>query len=107
VRPTAGDIRGVIRIDFAEGEACPLRDLPDSAGEQVHLVDGEAGSLADLVGNGEVGMCSTSISMWIRMRSNTEAHMRRRSTTAPRSILTTAMASRKRRVAEQRAAQAR
>jgi hypothetical protein len=44
----------VIRIDFAEGEACPLRDLPDSAGEQVQLVNGEAGGLADLVGNGEI-----------------------------------------------------
>lgn len=51
-----GDIGGVIRVDFAEGEACPSRDLADSAGEQVQLVNGEAGDLADLVGNGEVGV---------------------------------------------------
>src|SRR5215217_680864 len=49
-----GDIGGMIRVDFAEGEACPLRDLADSAGEQVQLVNGEAGDLADLVGNGEI-----------------------------------------------------
>ena len=33
-----------------------MRDLADSAGEQVQLVNGEAGDRADLVGNGEVGV---------------------------------------------------
>jgi hypothetical protein len=51
-----GDIRGVIRVDFADGKSCPLRDLADSAGEQVQLVNSEAGIVADLVGNGEVGV---------------------------------------------------